>query len=131
MIRSFVEKHITAKKDVYATYLNGESQQILNKYPRESLIVGYKFIRDTTITKVDYNDFDLEIFKNEKHPTDRFVKKFKEYYGQLITNRGVMFEKLGNKKEALRYYNLAIPFFKYNPEMQDIVNQLLMKLQNK
>ena len=129
MIYSFINKNLANKQDVYITFIdNQEVQQMLSKYLQESVFVAYKIPRENALTNVDYTDFDFDLFINDKNPDDRMVKRFKDYYGGLFAARGALYENLKNKNEAIKYYNLALPFFKNNNALQNAINQRMQQL---
>ena len=128
MIHSFIEKNLLENKDVYITYINPQTQQILKKYPRESVFIAYKIPRESSLTKVDFKDLDLDIFINDKHPKDRIVKKFKLYYGELAAARANLYQNIGNKSEALKCYNLSLPFLKYENNAQIAIYQRIQQI---
>jgi len=132
MIYSFIDKNLVNKKDVYITFIeNQEVHQILSKYQRESVFVAYKIPTGNSMTKVDYKDFDFDIFMKDKNPDDRMVKRFIEYYGSLFADRAAIYENLKDNNEAIKYYNLAIPFFKNNKAILDAITQRIQLLKTK
>ena len=122
MIYSFIDKHLKNKKDVYITHLNNpETQQLLNKYPLESVFAAYKIQRDTSFTSINYTDLNFDFFINENHPNDRMVKRFKEYYGGLFSFKAYQYESMKDMPRAIDLYNKAIPFYKNNAEIKNAI----------
>ena len=110
MIFSFIDNNLASGRDVYITYINIESQQILKKYVKEPVYAAYKVIpMDITQqpSTINYTDFDLKDFINSNNTTDGIMVKFNEYYGNLILARANMFDKFNNKTEAVKNYNYA------------------------
>ncbi|HNW97114.1 MAG TPA: DUF2723 domain-containing protein [Bacteroidales bacterium] len=131
MIYSFIDKNLANKEDVYITFLNNnEAIKLLNKYQRESILAAYKIPRDTTLSQINFDEADYDIFINDKNPDDRMVKRFKEYYGGTFATRGLLYESLKNKTESLKYYNLSLQFFKNNKSLQNTINQRIQALKS-
>ena len=132
MIYSFIDKNLASNKDVYITFIqNQEIQQILSKYMREPIFAAYKIPRENSLSKIDYKDLDLKIFMNQNSVDDRMVKRIKSYYGDLFASRGTMYENLKNNEEAIKYYNLAVPFHKNNKAIQNAIYERIEKLKTK
>jgi hypothetical protein len=132
MIYSFIDKHLADNKDVYMTFIeNQEVQQMLSKYPKESVFAAYKISKSNSITKVDYKDFDFDIFIKDKNPDDRMVKRFKDYYGSLFADRATIYENLKDNNEAIKYYNLALSFLKRNNNFREAISQRIEILKQK
>ncbi|MDD5571802.1 MAG: DUF2723 domain-containing protein [Bacteroidales bacterium] len=128
MIRSMIDKNLSKGRDVYVTYIDIESNEVLKNYPRESVFAAYKIPREGALTKVNYSDFDLKDFINADNPSDRLLVKFREYYGGLVLQRATLFQKLENKSEAIKFYKLSLPFFSDNKEAQSIIYNRIEEL---
>ncbi|MFA6924068.1 MAG: DUF2723 domain-containing protein [Bacteroidales bacterium] len=128
MIHSLIDKNLSKGRDVYIAYIDAETNEILKNYPRESILAVYKIPREQNLTKAEYSDFDFKDFINADNPTDRLLPKFREYYGGLVLQRASLFQKFENKTEALKFYNLAIPFFRNNKDAQNIIYNRIEEL---
>ncbi|MCB0806994.1 MAG: hypothetical protein KDC05_14445, partial [Bacteroidales bacterium] len=121
MINSLIDESVKSGKTVYFTYI--PASNILRNYSIEPVIGAYKLTREPTLTKIDYEGFDLEDYKHVSHNDPFLVRTFSHFYGEQHVSRGAYLEQTGKKNEALQYYRKGLDFYFQNEQVKQYAIQ--------
>ena len=127
MINAFIDTTLRQNRGVYCTYT--PEPAIVRGYRLEPVYSAYKFTSgDQLDTSISETECDLSAFSDKRFTGDRMKKYFREYYGNIYGQRGMLLESHGNKARARSCYRLARNLFADGSQQARFIDAKLAQL---